>query len=275
MGESQDFKIPQLRNAYQKTNFTRTPGAQSIGGFGFVHDGMDPDLITFLSRPVFDDFARPESAQIRSNVNAFVMCFDTGIAPAAGYARTFTAANVNSASLSNDWTLLEQQANTVTNRFLNTTNVVQVNVNLVVKGTLNGLQRGFVYQPTSNNYRADSTNVPAMTRAQLRAKILAGDTLTIMGVPIGSGTRLGIDRNEDGVLDGDAPRPALRIAQANNNTAVIAWSTNANNYVLEAAGALPAANWNAETSVRAVLAGDFTVTNSPAVTNRFFRLREL
>ncbi len=260
--ESQDFKIPHLRNMYQKIHFTRTPGAQSIGGFGFVHDGMDPDLITFLSRPVFQTFSQPAAAGIRSNINAFVMCLDTGIAPSVGYARTLVATNVNTASLSNDWTLLETQATALTN------------CNLIVKGTVDGQLRGFVYQPAFNNYRPNTTNLPAMTRTQLRAKILAGDTLTVMGVPIGSGTRLGIDRNEDGVLDGDTPVPALRIL-AGNNAAVVAWSTNASNFLLEAAATIPPASWKAETSLRGRVGGEFTVTNSPATTNRFFRLREL
>ena len=34
----------------------------------------------------------------------------TGTAPAVGYARTLVAANVNTASISNDWSLLEAQA---------------------------------------------------------------------------------------------------------------------------------------------------------------------
>jgi hypothetical protein len=41
----------------------------------------------------------------------------------------------------------------------------------------------------------------------LREKILLGDTLTIMGVPPGSGRRMGIDRDIDGILDGDVGLP--------------------------------------------------------------------
>ena len=41
------------------------------------------------------------------------------------------------------------------------------------------------------------------TQAQLWNKIAAGDTLTVMGVPPGSGLRMGIDRDLDGRFDGD------------------------------------------------------------------------
>jgi DNA-binding beta-propeller fold protein YncE len=273
--ESQDFKIPHLRNVYQKTSFTRTPGAQSVGGFGFVHDGVDPDLITFLSRPVFDVFARATNGPIRTNVNAFLMCLDTGIAPAVGYARTLTAANVGAASVSNDWSLLERQAGVVTNLFLNTNAVIATNLELVVKGTIDGQRRGLLYRPASNDYRSDKTGVGPFTRAQLQAKVLAGDSLTIMGVAPGTGVRIGIDRDLDGVLDGDEPRPTLQIARQGASGAVVSWSTNASDYVLEAAGTVASPSWATETSVRGLVSGNFTVTNAPVTTNRFFRLRGL
>jgi len=260
--ESQDFKVPQLRNVYQKMSFNNAPGAQSIGGFGIVHDGQDPSLFAFLSRSVFGVFAN--DSMVKNNLAAFVQCLDTGMAPAVGYARTLTTAGVNSTGTSNDWTVLEAQA------------VSGTNINLVIKGTIDGIGRGFVYQPASANYRPDTTNLTAMTRAELRAKVLAGDTLTVMGVPVGSGTRIGVDRDLNGILDGDEPAPMLRIALAAPNT-IVAWPTNASGYVLERTSQLPATNWAADTSLRGLIGSDFTVTitNAPSPTNLFFRLRGL
>src|SRR5213078_3164496 len=111
--ESQDVKVPHLRNIYQKLNLTHTPGATSVGGFGITHDGTDPDLFTFLSRPVFGLFAT--NTTIKRDIEAFVQCFDTGTAPAVGYARTITSNNVSSASIANDWSLLETEAAKLTN----------------------------------------------------------------------------------------------------------------------------------------------------------------
>jgi len=262
--EPQSFKVPQLRAIYQKMRFTNAPGAPSIGGFGIIHDGTDPDLQTFLSRGVFGVFAEqtPAGATIRSNLNAFVQCFDTGTAPAVGYARTLTADNVDTASVSNDWNLLESQAALLTN------------INLVVKGTIDGFQHGLLYQPASSNYRLDTTTLVPMTRSQLRSQVLAGETLTIVGVPPGSGTRIGIDRNENGTLDGDEPRPSLRITSTGGN-AIVAWSTNRAGYVLERATSLPSTSWNTDTSIRGVVGTEFNVTNSLTSSNLFFRLREL
>ena len=113
-----------------------------------------------------------------------------------------------------------------------------------------------------------------LTRAQLRAKVLAGDTLTVMGVPVGTGTRIGTDRNLNGILDGDEPAPSLRIVWVNPNT-IVAWPTNASGYVLERTVQRPATNWMPDTSLRGLIGSDFTITNLPSPTNLFFRLRGL
>lgn len=256
--EFQDFKVPHLRNVYQKLNVNFSPGAQSVGGFGLVHDGIDPDLFTFLSRTVFGTFANDTVR--KRNLDAFVQCFDTGTAPAVGYARTLTAQNIDSGNRPADWNLLEGQA-------------TQGNINVVIKGTVDGKFRGFVYQPGSGTYQPNTTNLAAMTRGELRAKILAGDTLTVMGVAPGTGTRFGIDQNLDGVLDGDVPAPSLRIAQAGAN-ALVAWPTNAA-FVLERSGALPTTNWSPDTNLRGLLGAEFAVTNALPSSNTFFRLRGL
>ena len=67
---------------------------------------------------------------------------------------------------------------------------------------------GLLYRPASNNYQADRAGVGPFTQAQLKSKIQAGDTLSVMGVPPGSGVRMGIDRNLDGTLDGNTSPPA-------------------------------------------------------------------
>ena len=258
--ESQDFKIPHLRNIYQKLNLTHAVGGSSVGGFGITHDGMDPDLFTFLSRPVFGIFAG--NTAIKRNLEAFVQCLDTGTAPALGYARTLTSANVLSGSVSNDWNLLEAQAAALTN------------VDLIVTGTIAGRRHGFLYQPGPKTYRADSTNSAALTRAQLTTAVLAGDLLTISGVAPGAGARMSIDRDGNGVLDGDEPAPSLLIARSGAGN-VVQWPTNFVGYVLERTEALLVTNWVTETSLRGGIGANLAVTNTADTTNRFFRLRRL
>src|SRR5204863_9419597 len=143
--ESQDFKVPQLRAIYQKMDFNNTSNAASIGGFGIVHDGTDPTLQVFLSRAVFTLIRN--DTKIKNDLAAFVQCFDTGAAPAVGYTRTITTANVNDNSIIADWSLLEAQAAALTN------------IDLIAKGTINGVLHGFLYQPATTNYQADTMNL--------------------------------------------------------------------------------------------------------------------
>jgi YVTN family beta-propeller protein len=190
--EPQAFKVPHLRNLYQKMNFDKRPGATSIGGFGFIHDGSIGTLFEFLSLPVFRNFSNDTVR--KTNLSAFLLTFDTGMAPAVGYARTVTPSNVSDSAVLSDWVLLEGQA-------------AAGNIDLIVKGTIDGQARGLLYQPASNSYRADQSGVGPFTRAQLIGKIAAGDLLTPMGVPVGSGVRMGIDRDLNGVLDQDSAAP--------------------------------------------------------------------
>jgi YVTN family beta-propeller protein len=255
--ESQDFKVPQLRAIYQKMNFNNAPGTNTIGGFGIVHDGTDPSLQIFLSRPVFANIN--SNTIIKNNLAAFVQCFDTGMAPAVGYTRTVSSANVASASISNDWSLLESQA-------------LAGNIDLIVKGTVDGKIRGLVYQPGSSNYRADTTNLTALTRAQLTTKIQNGDRFSIMGVPPGSGIRMGIDRDQDGLLDGDVPPPTLNVAR-NSDATVLNWPLSAAGYDLQSTELLIPPAWSNATDPVEILGNQNYVTNSVPAASRFFRLK--
>jgi uncharacterized repeat protein (TIGR01451 family) len=189
--ESQDFKVPQLRNIYQKLNFNNATG-ESIGGYGLIHNGSISTLNEFLSQPVFQSLSTDTIR--KRNLNAFLLCFDTGTAPAVGYTRTITAANVSNAAVSADWTTLESQARAG-------------NIDLIIKGAIDGQPIGLLFRPASNNYQTSKTGVGPFTQAQLKSKIQAGDTLSVMGTPAGSGVRMGIDRNLDGQLDGDTTQP--------------------------------------------------------------------
>ena len=257
--EPQDFKVPQLRATYQKLRFNNAPGAQSLLGFGLVHDGSDPNVAAFLSRAVFGPLVA--DAVQRSNISAFVQCLDTGMAPAVGLAYTADSNSV-AALATNGWAFLEQEA------------VKLTNIELVVKTVIADLPHGYLYRPASSTYQPDSTNRPSLKRFELVSLIITGGTVTVMGVPPGSGVRHGLDRNLDGVLDGDGPAFSLRIARGASNS-LVTWPTNANGYVLQTATTLPSTNWTTETSLRAVAGSEFAITNSVGGTNRFYRLRQL
>lgn len=179
---TQPLKVPQLRNIYQKLDF-----ATRIDGFGLTNDGAVGQLQVLLAK-AFPIIANNPVAL--ADLSAFVKCFDTGTAPAVGYARTLTAANVNDSAAQADWDLLQNQA-------------LAGNIDLIAKGTLSNQVRGLLFRPGLNTYRADKRGIGPLTRVALTKLISQGDTLTLMGVPPGSGVRMGIDRNLDGILDGD------------------------------------------------------------------------
>ena len=147
------------------------------------------------------------------------------------------------------------------------------NINVVVKGTVDGVRHGLFYQPGANNYKLDTTNAPAFTRAQLVAKIQAGDTLTVMGVPPGAGQRMGIDRDLNGVLDADEPLPKLQIAMT-GASAVLNWPLSAAGFNLEETPGLALDTWNSTTNVIEVIGVQNFATNASGNGAKFFRLHQ-
>jgi len=182
--ESQDFKVPQLRGLYQKVGLRISAGEQ-LTGFGFIHDGSIDTLLSFLRLPVFT-FRNDND---RRDVEAFVLAFDSGLAPAVGVQATINGENKLSAAAAQRISLLIAQADAG-------------NCDLVVKGLVSGVHRGFVYVG-NGMLRSDRASESLVTWQSLVQAAGAGAELTFTGVPVGSGRRLGIDRNGDNKLDGD------------------------------------------------------------------------
>lgn len=273
LSDSQHVKVPHLRNLYQKTGFTNTPGATSITGFGFSHDGRDATLFDQFTAPRFGILTNDNatSGRVRSNLVALLLCFDTGMAPAVGYARTLNSANVNSASVSNEWTLLERQAS---QRFRDPFFLggAVTNTSLIAHGTIEGRRRSLLYQPASDHYLTDRSDTGPFTRSELTARVAAGDTLTLMGVPTVSGMRMALDRNFNGLLDGDEALPRLTVTRSEGKIR-IAWPADLAGAVLEFSEGLSAASWSAVTSVEHATEGFLTHSAPVTSQTRFYRLR--
>ena len=182
--ESQDFKVPQLRGLYQKLGLQNAAGEQ-LSGFGFIHDGSIDTLLDFLRLPVFTF----RSDNDRRDVEAFVLAFDTGLAPAVGLQVTINGDNKLSAAVGERINLLMAQANVG-------------NCDLVVKGLYGGAHRGFVFVG-NGMFRPDKQSESPLSLQSLVQAAGSGSELTFTGAPVGYGRRLGIDRNGDGKLDGD------------------------------------------------------------------------
>ncbi|MFK7976274.1 MAG: hypothetical protein AB8C02_09060 [Halioglobus sp.] len=96
---SQEFKIPHLRNMYQKVGmfgtsfdspFVTYGGGSQIKGFGFIHDGAMDTLDNFLGDTVFN-FVDPVNDPRR--VAEFNMVVDSNLRPIVGQQISLTLAN--------------------------------------------------------------------------------------------------------------------------------------------------------------------------------------
>lgn len=182
--ESQAFKVAQLRGLYEKIGWLDAPGSQKRG-FGFIHDGAIDNLFNFLTLPVFQ-FA---DDQQRRDVEAFVLAFDTGTAPAVGAQQTVDAANKTNPAVVSRIALFMSQADAG-------------NVDLVAKGRVDGLARGYLYAG-GGLFESDRASEGTIAESALRDEAGAGSELTFTAVPPGSGERIGIDRDSDGHRDRD------------------------------------------------------------------------
>ena len=253
--QSQDFKAPQLRNVYQKLHFKRSATAVSLSGFGLIHDGAEPGVVSFLSRPVFDLFSNDPVR--KRNLNAFMQCFDTGTAPGVGYTRTVNAATLAGGGA--DWTLLESPT-------------ITANADLVVRLIDGGARRGFVYRPATHDYLSDQAAVGPLSRAAIESLIASGATATFMGVPRLSGQRLGVDRNGNTISDADEPLPGLDLAFP-ANAPLLTWPSSAGTLVLEYTDAIAPADWRPVTEPRTTAGPALSVLDPAAGPQRYYRLR--
>jgi hypothetical protein len=188
--EPQDLKVPQLRNLYRKVGFRDSAGITTKRGFGFSHDGSDDNLFRFLNRPQFTFSPDPTFAdEQRRDMEAYLLAFDTGIAPAVGYELTFIGTNNSDPVALARVDTLKGQAD------LNY-------CDLVARGRSTSQPRGYYYLG-ADLWKPDKVAEGNLTTTQLIAT--AGDRteLTILGVPKGSGQRMGNDRDGDTYLDGD------------------------------------------------------------------------
>jgi YVTN family beta-propeller protein len=188
--QSQDLKVPQLRNLYRKTGFEDAAGAVSKRGFGYGHDGSIDDIVDFLESPQFTGFSSDTAIANadRRDLKAFLLAFDTGTAPAVGAQVTFGADLPAPEALLRVDTMKAQAD--------------LDHCDLVAKGRVDGIPRGWEYVG-SDSWAADRASEPTLTTAALVALAGLGTELTITGVPQGSGHRMGVDRDRDLALDGD------------------------------------------------------------------------
>ena len=214
--EPQYFKVPHLRNLYQKVgmfgspeNSFLVPGScpspcvgtgesndfmgDQVRGFGFLHDGSVDTVNRFLSAGAFSRSLPPagganpggfdlsaEGNKLRRQVEQFLLAFDTNLKPIVGQQVTVTHANQVAAAPRIALLIARADAG---------------DCELVAKGA----GRGYLYVG-HGAFKQDRATAHRVTSAAL---LSTNDAVTFTCAPVGSGVRLGIDRDQDGVLDGD------------------------------------------------------------------------
>ncbi len=194
-GEPQNFKIPHFRNLYQKVGMFGMPAVpffktgdngfknDQVRGFGFLHDGSVDTLFRFHGAQAFSITTTDQS-----NLEQFLLAADTNLFPIVGQQVTLTSTNAAAAGPRIQLMIDQAAAGAC---------------DLTVKGVLGTEARGWL-RLANGTFRSDRGTDPTITDAQLRAQATtAGQQRTYMCVPPGSGTRAGLDRDEDGFFDRD------------------------------------------------------------------------
>jgi len=206
-GETQEFKIPHLRNQYQKIGMfgmpslpgildgTTTHQGDQIRGYGFLHDGGIDTVRRFLN-----PFTFTLTSTERDQLEAFMMVFDSDLPPAVG--QQVTRSNTNGA---------------VVDPFINGGIALASSpypsqrlgpgatmCDLIVTGVVGGVARGYLLDTGTGLFGSDREADPQVSITTLRAFTnTAGQELTFTCVPFGSGVRMALDRDGDTYFNRD------------------------------------------------------------------------
>jgi len=184
-----------MRNVYHKVGMFGTSAApgntgDQIRGFGYLHDGSIDTVFNFLGAGVFG-----LNNNQQRDLEAFSLRFPTDLAPMVGQQVTLSSSNFAAVNPRID--LMIARAGTSFDSFMLGGTVTECEV--IAKGSEGGEPRGWLRE-SNGDFRSDIDTV--YTNLQVRNLINTDGPVTYTCVPPGSGERMGIDRDEDDVLDG-------------------------------------------------------------------------
>lgn len=216
--EPQIAKIPHLRNMYTKVGMFGMPDVgfiaggptnlhqgDQVRGFGFLHDGSVDTVLRFLNAGVFQF---PPTGNMRRDVEAFMLAFDSDLAPIVG--QQVTDDGTPDGDVTARIALMRQRAaEPFPSQILGPG---ARECDLIVKGIHSGETRGWVFDPDDAEYDSDRAGEGPYTQDDLDAVAdVDGQSVTYTCAPPGSGVRMGVDRDLDGILDADDGSPAVTV----------------------------------------------------------------
>lgn len=190
------FKVPQHRNTYERVGmFGRAPSrtlrrdpehmGPQIRGYGFTHDGGADTVLRFVSYPAF---RWREGDADRRAVEQYLFAFESNQKPIVGQQITLRP-NPSDAEIT--------RAGLLAGRAL------AGDAQLVASTVVNGVVRSYLLQPTGV-FHSDKRSEKSLTiNALVNRSLRSGQPITMMAVPVGSGERIALDRDEDGIRNYD------------------------------------------------------------------------
>jgi hypothetical protein len=233
--EPQTFKVPHLRNAYQKVGMFASapdsihavasvipqlnPPLPAVRGFGFQHDGADGKLEDFFSAFVFiqttvtvnfaginnippNPYGIPLFADPADPTNPAKGISLDGLALRHSLADFVFAFDTNLFPIVGQQITLDARDGAAVGPRIDLLEAQAAlgQTDLVAHGTYFAQDHGFTF--SGGQWISDVSWLPPLTDAQLRSFAQFGP-LTFSAVPPGEGWRVGIDRDGDGWADGD------------------------------------------------------------------------
>ncbi len=215
-GASQDMKVAHLRNMYQKVGmFGGVPttillgGFQAVStpshgpadqpqirGFGYSHSGVVDSLMSFAGISLFN-YPGDRDAAI-SDISKFMLAFPSELAPVVGQQATLTPTNGIEVGPRID--LFIQRAQSA---YPSPASPQQMECDLVVQGALGGARRHWLLNVATGDFDPDDSGENPLTDGELRSLVATAGELTYTCVPPGSGPRIALDRDQDGLLNHD------------------------------------------------------------------------
>jgi DNA-binding beta-propeller fold protein YncE len=205
--QNQLFKSAHMRNAYQKVGMFGFPEnpfffntdndfkGEQVRGFGFSHDGSVDRLVRFIRvfPFAFDPVGNPtgfppgdEGDAIRLQVEQFMLAFPTNLKPIVGQQVTY---HNNAAAVAARVSLLKTRASAG-------------DCDLTAKMVIAGVESSWLYDG-AGGYDGSVADVHLSSAALVLLATILDRPLTYTAVPPGTGVRVALDRDVDGVYDGD------------------------------------------------------------------------
>lgn len=254
---SQPVQNPSLHTTYQRAILDARSGATNLSGFGLLHDGTGG--LAALPTVHFYDLDALSGTAFK-DVAAYVLCFDSGTAPVVGRALTLTVTNRDEPTTGRELDLLESQS------------ARPETSDLVVHGLMAGQRVSFFFDAPTSRYLPHRESAGAWTRAELLAQLRPDDVLTALATQTGQGRSHSLDRDGNGVPDGNDPMPRLVVRHLATGVQV-EWPIAFPGWFVEATTSL-VGDWRPEPGRDVTAETEFhQAIFQPSSASRFFRLR--